>query len=68
MKPARLPEGYDATLTPGEVARIFGVDAKTVARWEASGKLPGFRTPGGHRRFRDADVRALIEATESSEW
>jgi excisionase family DNA binding protein len=64
MKPARLPEGYDATLTPGEVARIFGVDPKTVSRWDKSGKLTGFRTPGGHRRFREADIRAILDSYE----
>ena len=52
----RLP----AILSPGEVADVFGVDPKTVARWAKLGHLPSFRTPGGHRRFRRDDVLAAI--------
>jgi excisionase family DNA binding protein len=48
-------------MTGGEVARIFFVDAKTVARWAKSGKLPSTRTLGGHRRYRKADVVKLLE-------
>lgn len=51
----------DDLLLPGEVARIFRVDAKTVARWTRLGLLPCKRTIGGHRRFRAADVRAALD-------
>lgn len=47
-------------LTTGRVAEMFGVTAETVAAWADSGKLASFRTPGGHRRFRPADVDALM--------
>jgi len=43
----------------GDVARIFGVDRKTVTRWTKVGLLTFIRTPGGHRRYRAADVAAL---------
>jgi excisionase family DNA binding protein len=52
----------DRLLTPGEVAALFRVDPKTVARWATSGRLDSIRTPGGHRRFRDSDVRRFIES------
>jgi len=46
-------------LTPGEVAALF--------RWirdrhpvGASGRITSIRTPGGHRRFRESEVRALL--------
>lgn len=39
-------------MTPAEVAALFRVDPKTVARWSDSGKIPSIRTLGGHRRFR----------------
>jgi excisionase family DNA binding protein len=48
-------------LTPGEVAKMLRVDPKTVARWAAAGQMPSIRTPGGHRRFRESDVRALLD-------
>lgn len=48
-------------LTPGEVARLFRVDPKTVTRWAAAGRISCIRTPGGHRRFRESEVRALVE-------
>ncbi len=47
-------------LTPGEVARLFGVDPKTVTRWAQAGKLEALRTLGGHRRYRAAQVRSLL--------
>lgn len=49
-------------LTPGEVARLFKVDPKTVTRWAQMGKIPSLKTPGGHRRFDARIVRALLNA------
>lgn len=51
----------DRLLTPGEVAELFRVDPKTVTRWAASGRIGSIRTPGGHRRFRESEVRALLQ-------
>ena len=51
-------------LTPGEVAALFRVDPKTVTRWAASGRITSIRTPGGHRRFRESEVRALLRGDE----
>lgn len=55
-------------LTTGQVARRFGVHPATVWDWAETGKLPHFRTPGGHRRFHVIDVERLLEAerTEAS--
>lgn len=50
----------DRLLTPGEVATLFRVDPKTVTRWAAAGRMSSIRTPGGHRRFRESEVRALL--------
>lgn len=47
-------------LTPGEVAAMFRVTGKTVTRWATAGQLTSIRTPGGHRRYRDAEVQALL--------
>jgi excisionase family DNA binding protein len=56
--------GDDTLLTPREVAGLFGVRTTTIARWAREGKIDPIRTPGGHRRYRSADVRALLEAVE----
>jgi excisionase family DNA binding protein len=50
----------DRMLTPGEVAALFRVDPRTVTRWAKIGKLRSVRTPGGHRRYRETEVRALF--------
>lgn len=56
-----------ALMTPGEVAAVFRVNAKTVTRWARAGKLNAVRTLGGHRRFPRADVdRLLAEGFEAS--
>jgi excisionase family DNA binding protein len=47
-------------LTPGEVATLFRVDPKTVTRWASAGRIGSIRTPGGHRRFRESEVRSLL--------
>jgi excisionase family DNA binding protein len=49
--------------TAGEFAALVGVDSKTVARWAKAGKVPFIRTPGGHRRYRESVVRAVLNGT-----
>ena len=39
---------------------MFRVDPKTVTRWAKAGKLTSIRTLGGHRRYREPEVRALL--------
>jgi excisionase family DNA binding protein len=53
-------DARERLLTPGEVASLFRVDPKTVTRWAAAGRISSIRTPGGHRRFRESEVRALL--------
>nr|WP_246211423.1 BldC family transcriptional regulator [Phytoactinopolyspora alkaliphila] len=47
-------------LTPSEVAAMFRVDPKTVTRWAKAGRLTAIKTLGGHRRYREAEVRAHL--------
>lgn len=49
-------------LTPAEVADLFKVDPKTVGRWATDGKVSSIKTPGGHRRFRKAEILALLQS------
>ena len=48
-------------LTPAEVATIFRVDPKTVSRWARTGRLHALRTLGGHRRYPESEIRALVD-------
>jgi len=52
--------GAERLLTPGEVATLFRVDPKTVTRWASAGRIGSIRTPGGHRRFRESEVRSML--------
>ncbi len=40
--------------------QMLGVDQSTLRRWSDSGKVPVFRTPGGHRRYNEEDIKALL--------
>lgn len=51
----------EVLLTPGEVAILFHVDPKTVTRWAKAGKLTSIRTLGGHRRYRESEVKELLQ-------
>ena len=53
-------------LTPAEVASLFRVDPKTVTRWAKAGKLTSIRTLGGHRRYKESEVKQLLNATNPS--
>lgn len=46
-------------LRTAEVADILHVSPKTVSRWAKEGKLPFLKTLGGHRRYPEAEIRAL---------
>jgi excisionase family DNA binding protein len=59
---ARTPDA-EPLLTPAEVATMFRVDPKTVTRWAKAGKLTSIRTLGGHRRYRETEVRALLQGS-----
>lgn len=55
------PMESEKLLTPSEVASLFRVDPKTVTRWAKAGKLTSIRTLGGHRRYRESEVRNLLK-------
>ena len=52
----------EVLLTPSEVAALFRVDPKTVTRWAKAGKLTSIRTLGGHRRYKESEVTALLKS------
>ena len=56
-----MPEPKDELLTSFEVAAMFAVSPKTVALWAKEGTLNPIRTLGGDRRFRESEVRRVLE-------
>ncbi len=40
---------------------LLGVNESTVRRWADSGEIQVFRTPGGHRRFAEAELLQMIQ-------
>ncbi|MGW0587418.1 BldC family transcriptional regulator [Streptosporangium sp. NPDC002607] len=57
----------DPLLTPAEVAQLFRVDPKTVTRWAKAGRLGSIRTLGGHRRYSEVEVRALLRGSRTEQ-
>ena len=47
--------------TTVDVAKLCKVSLRTVIRWVDEGKLPSFRTPGGHRRVRENDLTEFMK-------
>lgn len=59
-KRAELPPNVK-WLSLREASRMLGVHPSTLRQWADANKIPTVRTPGKHRRFAEADVRALLE-------
>jgi excisionase family DNA binding protein len=55
-------EGSLATrwITLGQACKLLGVNESTLRRWADAGHVRSFRTPGGHRRFSEEDLRVLM--------
>ncbi|MEU4577460.1 helix-turn-helix domain-containing protein [Nonomuraea sp. NPDC023979] len=52
--------------TTAEVAAMFRVNPGTAASWAKAGKVPAIRTPGGHWRFPEDGIRALIDGDQKA--
>jgi excisionase family DNA binding protein len=46
-------------LTPGDVCRRLNISRTTLSTWARDGVIPSIQLPGGHRRYRPADVEAI---------
>jgi excisionase family DNA binding protein len=60
------PSSQENLLTPSEVAALFRVDPKTVTRWAKAGKLTSIKTLGGHRRYKESEVKSLLKSITSA--
>jgi excisionase family DNA binding protein len=55
--------GESDWLTLGRAARYLGVAQSTIRKWSDSGRVRAFKTPGGHRRYRRADLDDFLEGS-----
>src|SRR6266852_3836691 len=62
----RAPTGEPDWLTLGQAARFLGVAQSTIRKWSDQGRVPAFYTPGGHRRYRRADLERFLERSGPS--
>lgn len=54
------PEAFSTRwITLGQACKLLGVNESTLRRWADAGHVRSFRTPGGHRRFSEDDLRSL---------
>lgn len=59
--------GGERWLSIDEASQMLGVGQAALRRWSDEGKVPVYRTPGGHRRYREADLRAALRGDRASE-
>jgi excisionase family DNA binding protein len=52
----------DSDVTTSVAARTLNVHPDTLKRWAIKGKVPFWKTPGGHMRFKQSDIEALHTA------
>lgn len=50
----------EALLTSHQVSDLLQVNPSSVNNWVRDGRLPAFRTPGGHRRIRAGDLAHFL--------
>jgi excisionase family DNA binding protein len=48
-------------LTLGQAATYLGVAQSTMRKWSDVGRVAAFYTPGGHRRFKRADLDQFLD-------
>jgi len=55
----------DDVLTTTQAAKLLGISVRTAQLLIESGKLPSWKTPGGHRRVQSADLRRWMEQQDT---
>lgn len=58
---------FDDLVLPSQAAAALGLSRFKLSRLVASGRLEEFTTPGGHRRYRAADIEGLRRDLERAE-
>jgi len=57
---ASRAEPLSDLLVTSEVAKLFHVSRETIHYWCRTGRLPSYRTAGGHRRFDSQVIRHIL--------
>ena len=57
--------GQPEWLTLGQAAKYIGVAQSTMRKWSDVGRVSAFYTPGGHRRYRRADLDKFLDRSAS---
>jgi excisionase family DNA binding protein len=55
-----VPDNEPDWLTLGQAAKYLGMAQSTIRKWSDTGRLAAFYTPGGHRRYRRADLDEFL--------
>lgn len=56
----------DDVLTTTEAAKLLGISVRTAQLMIEGGKLPSWKTPGGHRRVLRSDVDAILPGNSAA--
>ncbi|WP_055751338.1 helix-turn-helix domain-containing protein [Frankia sp. AvcI1] len=59
------PPRVDGLLKPGEARTALRISATTLARWARAGTISAVTLPSGHRRYRHADITAILAGAGS---
>lgn len=51
----------DRLLSSWEVGDLLQVNPSSINKWVKEGRIPAFRTPGGHRRIRVSDLVQFLD-------
>jgi excisionase family DNA binding protein len=52
--------GKERWLVPWQAAILWGVSPRTLRAWAAAGKIRAQKTLGGHRRYAESEISAII--------
>jgi len=61
-----MPHNEKKWLSLTQASAHLGVHPTTLRRWVDAGSIPCFRTPGGHRRFKPADLDAWVQGEQTT--
>lgn len=50
----------DSLLTSHQAGSLLQVNPSSINKWVKEGRIPAFRTPGGHRRIRAGDLVSFL--------